>query len=268
MQKFEWLILRFSCFLFVTPSLLVFALAEEGLAGVTMTVLYNNAPYKEGLVTSNGFSCIIKGTEKTILFDTGEDGTVLLNNCRMLGVDPADVETVVISHDHDDHTGGLLPFLTVNSNVSVFMHRGLSAGLTQQVSASGAKIVSANEPTPVCKGIYSTGVIGKAIPEQTLVLNSKKGLILICGCAHPEIINIIQSTMTIFKKPVLFVFGGFHLLHASDASISEIIKQFMAYGVKKVGGSHCTGDRAMQMFQQAYGKNYIQMGVGKVMALQ
>jgi 7,8-dihydropterin-6-yl-methyl-4-(beta-D-ribofuranosyl)aminobenzene 5'-phosphate synthase len=148
------------------------------------------------------------------------------------------------------------------------MHRGLSAGLTQQVSASGAKIIIANQPTPICKGVYSTGVLGEGTPEQTLVLNSKQGLILICGCAHPGILNIMQSAMTMFKKPVLFVFGGFHLGGASETTISGIIKQFIASGVKKVGGSHCTGAKAMQMFQQAYGENYIQMGVGKIIGLQ
>ena len=268
MRESGWFISRSASLISLAVVVLCFALANESFARVTMTVLYDNNPYRDGMVAKHGFSCMIKGTERSILFDTGGDGAVLLHNIRMLGVDAADVGTVVISHDHGDHTGGLLPFLSLNSDVSVYLPQGLSAGLAQQVSAAGARITSVNLPTPICKGVYSTGVMGEAIPEQTLVLNSKQGLILICGCAHPGIINIIQSAMRIFKKPVLFVFGGFHLEGASEERIKEIIKQFNTNGVKKVGGTHCTGARAMQMFQQTYRENYIQMGVGKIVGLQ
>lgn len=256
----------------LTAGLLSFPLVEESLARsgsrVTMTILYDNHLFKEGLIAKNGFSCMIKGTEKTILFDTGGDADVLLHNCRRLGVNPLDIHTVVISHDHGDHTGGLLPFLTVNSDVSVFLPMGLWESLAQQVSISGAKVISVNRPTLICKGVYSSGMMGKTIPEQSLILNTRQGLIIICGCAHPGITNIIESAMRIFNKPVLFVFGGFHLKSASEQIIRETIKRFISYGVKKVGGSHCTGTRAMQLFKQTYGRNYIQMGVGKIIALQ
>lgn len=235
---------------------------------LTMTVLYDDYPYKKGLITKRGFSCMIKGTEKTILFDTGGDGDVLLHNLRMLKVSPEDIDTVVISHDHGDHTGGLLSLLSVNSKVSVFVPPGISHTLTQQILNHQVPLVTVSKPMPICKGVYSSGVMGKEILEQSLILKTRAGLILITGCSHPGITNIIGRAITIFNKPVLFVFGGFHLESAPENRIRMIIKKFITYGVRKVGGSHCTGFRAMQLFKETYGRNYIQMGVGKTVALQ
>jgi 7,8-dihydropterin-6-yl-methyl-4-(beta-D-ribofuranosyl)aminobenzene 5'-phosphate synthase len=233
-----------------------------------MTVLYDDYPYKKGLITKRGFSCMIKGTEKTILFDTGGDGDVLLHNLRMLKVSPEEIDAVVISHDHGDHTGGLLSLVNVNSKVTVFVPPGISDALTQQLFNYKVRLVTVSTPMPICKGVYSSGVMGKAILEQSLILKTRAGLILITGCSHPGITNIIESAIMMFNKPVLFVFGGFHLESAPENRIRMIIKKFITYGVRKVGGSHCTGFRAMRLFKEAYGRNYIQMGVGKTVVLR
>ena len=73
-------------------------------------VVFNNVPYKEGLETSWGFSCLIEGLDKTVLFDTGGNGDILLSNMQRLGLAPEAVDAVVLSHIHGDHTGGLAPF--------------------------------------------------------------------------------------------------------------------------------------------------------------
>ena len=78
---------------------------------MAITVIYDNNPYKEGLETAWGFAASITGTEKTILFDTGGDGSILLNNMQKLAIDPNGIDTVVLSHIHPDHTGGLNSFL-------------------------------------------------------------------------------------------------------------------------------------------------------------
>jgi 7,8-dihydropterin-6-yl-methyl-4-(beta-D-ribofuranosyl)aminobenzene 5'-phosphate synthase len=88
---------------------------------ISITILYDNYVFTEGLRSDWGFSCILKGTEKTILFDTGTKGELLLENIEKLKINPKDVEVVVISHNHGDHTGGLLAFLGKNSNVSVYL---------------------------------------------------------------------------------------------------------------------------------------------------
>jgi 7,8-dihydropterin-6-yl-methyl-4-(beta-D-ribofuranosyl)aminobenzene 5'-phosphate synthase len=233
-----------------------------------MTVLYDDYPYKKGLITKRGFSCMIKGTEKTILFDTGGDGDVLLHNFRMLKVSPEEIDAVVISHDHGDHTGGLLSLVNVNSKVSVFVPPGISDTLTRQLLNYKVRLVTVSKPMPICKGVYSSGVMGKGILEQSLILKTRAGLIIITGCSHPGVTNIIERAIMIFNKPVLFVFGGFHLKSAPENRIRMIIKKLVSYGIRKVGGSHCTGSRAMRLFKEAYGRNYIQMGVGKTVLLR
>ena len=88
---------------------------------VNITVIYDNNSFKDGLRTSWGFSCLITGIEKTILFDTGGDGPLLLENMTQLGIDPNSIELVVLSHEHWDHTGGMAKLLDKNHNMSVYL---------------------------------------------------------------------------------------------------------------------------------------------------
>ncbi|OGD22000.1 MAG: hypothetical protein A2W03_07035 [Candidatus Aminicenantes bacterium RBG_16_63_16] len=80
---------------------------------ITITVLYDNYPSREGLKTDRGFSCLIRGTEKTVLFDTGARSEILFHNFAALKIDPQDADLVVISHTHGDHTGGRSRFFDV-----------------------------------------------------------------------------------------------------------------------------------------------------------
>jgi 7,8-dihydropterin-6-yl-methyl-4-(beta-D-ribofuranosyl)aminobenzene 5'-phosphate synthase len=84
-----------------------------------ITVLFNNVPYRTGLTPGWGFSCLIEGADKTILFDTGGDGAVLLANMRHLGLSPKNVEFVVLSHIHIDHTGGPDELLAEHADLEV-----------------------------------------------------------------------------------------------------------------------------------------------------
>ena len=81
---------------------------------LTITIVYDNNPYNEELETRWGFSCLIEGLEKTILFDVGGEGSVLLKNMEKLKIDPKKVNVIVLSHIHYDHIGGLSDFLKKN----------------------------------------------------------------------------------------------------------------------------------------------------------
>jgi len=235
-----------------------------------LTVLYDNYLGKRGLLSDNGFSCIIRGTEKTLLFDTGSDKDILLANMRILDIDPGTIDCIVISHDHADHTGGLLSILEVNPGITVYLpERFGDYDLISKILSYGARTVMVKQPTAICKGVFATGVIGeKGLFEQSLVINSKSGLVLLCGCAHPGITNIVEANIRIFNKPVVFVFGGFHSQSASQTRMMETIKKLASYGVFGVGGSHCTEDEMRQLLQAFYGKNYVPMGVGGTITLR
>jgi 7,8-dihydropterin-6-yl-methyl-4-(beta-D-ribofuranosyl)aminobenzene 5'-phosphate synthase len=239
----------------------------EGNA-ITITILYDNYPFKEGLKTDWGFSCIIEETEKTILFDTGTKNNILFHNIESLKVNTAAVELVALSHVHGDHTGGLAAFLMKNNKVSVYVPNSFPAAFKKRVKDSGANVVSVSEPVEICEGVHLTGEMFGPANELAVILDTNKGLVVITGCAHPGIVGMVKRAKELVKKDVHLVFGGFHLMNKSDAELKAIIGQFKNLGVQKVGPTHCTGDRAIELFKQAYGENFIRMGVGKVVQIK
>ncbi|KPL18827.1 MAG: hypothetical protein AMJ92_06195 [candidate division Zixibacteria bacterium SM23_81] len=247
-----------------------FNLAGEvaSVDSVTITVVYDNEALVKGLVPSWGFSCLVQGLEKTILFDTGGQGEILLDNMERLGLDSQEVQVVVLSHLHGDHTGGLTDFLRVNPRVTVYMLDAFPDHLKKEVAKRDAKLLTVQEPVEICPGAFLTGEMGKAIPEQALVITTDKGLVVITGCAHPGIIEMVEKSQDIGKEPPHLVMGGFHLFGASRKQVREILSQFRGLGVTKTCPCHCTGTEAIEMFQETYGRDYIQCGVGQVIHLQ
>jgi 7,8-dihydropterin-6-yl-methyl-4-(beta-D-ribofuranosyl)aminobenzene 5'-phosphate synthase len=265
------LILMILCSILLTP--MHFAIATERPSVeekkcISVTILYDNYVFTEGLKTDWGFSCLLTGTEKTILFDTGTKSELLLENIEKLKINPKDVEIVVISHNHGDHTGGLLAFLEKNSNVSVYLPPSCSGDFVQKVKAIGAKVITTNAPVEICKGVHLTGPMGTQIVEQSMIVETAKGAIVVTGCAHPGIVDIVRKSKAILKKDIYLVFGGFHLLRASDVELEQIVNEFKKLDVKKAGPTHCTGDRAIQKFKQAYGPDFVRMGVGRTLKIE
>jgi len=249
------------------PALLVEEnVEEEKSIEVKVTVIYDNYPLVESLKTEWGFSCLIEGLEKTILFDTGGKGDILLENMKKLNINPEKIDIVFISHDHWDHTGGLASFLQENSRVEVLLLDSFSPNLKNEVIRSGANLREIKGPSKVCSGAYSTGTLGSTIKEQSLVIEAEEGLVLITGCAHPGVLDIIRSVKSHYHQDIYLVMGGFHLLDLSLEKLQEIYKQFRGEDVKKVGPSHCSGDHTRELFAQKYGQDLVEIGVGKTIS--
>ena len=95
------------------------------------------------------------------------------------------------------------------------------------------------------------------------LLIQKKGLVIITGCAHPGIVNIVKRTEELMKRDkVYLVLGGFHHPPLS------CVKEFKELGVEKVAPSHCTGDLAREAFRKEYKENFIEYGVGKIIEIK
>ncbi len=241
--------------------------STAAVKNLSIIVSYDNNPYKERLTTAWGFSCVIRGTEKTILFDTGGDGSILLANMKELDINPKEIDLVVLSHIHGDHVGGLPSFLGKNPEVVVYLPKSFPKGFKDGVKEYGAKIIEVQEPLKICQEVYSTGELGTGIKEQSLIIHTEKGLIVITGCAHLGIVKIINKVKDLFKNTVLLVMGGFHLGGESKGEIENIISSFRKLGVSYVGPCHCSGDAARQLFKEEYAENFINVGVGRVVTM-
>jgi len=230
-------------------------------------IVYDNKPHDERLKTGWGFACIVEGFEKSILFDTGADGQILLSNMEKLGLQPGRIDMVFLSHAHKDHTGGLEDLLVRNPKIEVWLPQFFSSDFKDQIRKKGATIVEVTDSEEICEGAHTSGVIEGWIKEQSLVLETDKGLVLITGCAHPRIINILARVKEIFRKDIFLALGGFHLAGFEDREIKEIIRRFRDSGIRNVGPAHCSGDAARALFHEEYKEDFIKIGVGKIIRI-
>lgn len=235
---------------------------------LSLTIVYDNNVYDRNLETGWGFSCYIKGPEKTLLFDVGGEGSVLLNNMEKLKIDPYTVNAVVLSHIHHDHIGGLSRFLKTNPDVTVYMPRSFPPSVKDAVRQEGACLTEIHDPVKICKDVYSTGELGTFLKEESLILKTYKGLIVITGCAHPGIVKIIKRSKEIFRTDVHMVLGGFHLCSMNPSQVGKIIIGVKKTGCRKVAPCHCSGDLARKEFEKAYGKDFIRVGAGKTITIK
>ena len=236
---------------------------------IKLTVTYNNVSFDSRLKNDWGFSCLVEGIGQNILFDTGGFGSILLNNMKLMGIRPKLVNSVFLSHYHLDHFGGLVDFSGQNSNVAVYLLESFPEFYRQGIQKSGAKVRILTDSTKLSDQVYSIGEMESDDPfmkgeEHSLIIKTSEGLVVITGCAHPGIINIVRKSKELLNDDVLLIMGGFHLLRKSKQKIETIIDELKNLGVKKVAPSHCTGEEATDLFQKAWGNNFLESGLGAV----
>ena len=242
-------------------------LREPVTTPVNVHVIYDNYVFNKGTQSDWGFSILIEGLDKCVLFDTGTQAEIFKANFKEMGFDVSKIDEVFISHEHDDHTGGLGAVLSMNHEIKVVVPETFSKSFFSIPETAGSVAELVINPVEVCKGLYTSGINGKLIPEQSMVLNTGKGLVVITGCAHPGIIKILEKVKKNFGKEIYMVFGGFHLMNKSEKQIKEIIDNMNRLGVKKCGASHCTGEQQIEWFRQAFGDNFIELGSGNVFTI-
>jgi 7,8-dihydropterin-6-yl-methyl-4-(beta-D-ribofuranosyl)aminobenzene 5'-phosphate synthase len=166
-----------------------------------LTVIYDNEVCQKELTADWGFSCLIQTENNSnVLFDTGASGSILLHNMGILGIDPGIIGIIVISHPHWDHAGGLPDILALNKDAEVYVPQSFSETLP------GRKVTKVKQAVQICPDVFSTGEL-KGI-EQSLALNTEKGILVAVGCSHPGVGNIIDAASKWGK--VYGIVGGFH----------------------------------------------------------
>lgn len=230
-----------------------------------ITIVYDNYAYDGQLQTDHGFSCLIEGLDQTLLFDTGGNGSIVMDNLKRLNIAPDQVDVVFISHSHYDHNGGLHRFLEAHSNVDIYVPESASASYRAISEQFGLNVIPVDKPKWICDGAISTGQMqSPIIAEHSLSISTDKGAVVITGCAHPGICNIADRAGELTQQTVFMAIGGFHLVSDTGESVRKTISRLQTLGVRYVAPSHCTGKEAIQSFAGAFGETFVQSGVGRV----
>ncbi len=236
---------------------------SKQIPDVAITIIYDNYTDYEDLQGDWGFSCLIEGKEKTILFDTGAKPEIFLSNIERLKIDLQSIDLAVISHNHGDHIGGLPALMDKGVIIPVYIPAAVQNDINQYLPGLETITIGVKSPVELCDGVFLTGEMGHQINEQSLIVETPRGWILITGCSHPGIQHILDQAVEISKGPVFLVMGGFHMLDHDPPDIEEVIDRFKFHKVIHCAPTHCTGNEAIFLFQEAYGEKFLRMGSGK-----
>jgi len=234
---------------------------------VTVRVIYDNYARVDSLTADWGYSIVIEGLEKTILFDTGTKPDIFASNFRKMGLDASAIDFLVLSHEHGDHTGGISSFVKMKTDIPVIIPHSFTMAFKKKMDSQGLKPLLVKEPAMICEDLYTSGEFDFPLAEQALVLDTKQGLVVMTGCSHPGIVEMLNEIKSSFNKNIYMVFGGFHLMEKSEEEMDVIISGMKALGVVKCGATHCTGDGQIKMFRDAFGENYFELGVGNTIVI-
>lgn len=272
-----------------------------------ITTLSENTAEKrpKGLLAEYGLSILVETDKQRILFDTGQNISVV-HNAPLLGVDLSDLDGIVLSHGHFDHTGGLKQVLEETGEIEVIAHPDIfkrryakhgnsmtSIGnpyTKETLEDVGATFRFSEEPTNI-GNITITGEVerktdfenidatlyveegdelkeDKLLDDQALVINTNKGLFVILGCAHRGMINTIEQAKKIAGKDRIYgVIGGTHLVAADKIQVEGTIKALKAYQIQRIGVSHCTGPEASARLAGEFGDRFFYNNAGSVIEL-
>jgi 7,8-dihydropterin-6-yl-methyl-4-(beta-D-ribofuranosyl)aminobenzene 5'-phosphate synthase len=241
-----------------------------------LVVLVDDSVQGRNLLAEHGLSYWFRYRGKDYLFDTGQ-GQVLLANAKELNIDLKDLSAVFISHGHDDHTGGLNKILEINPEVDVYGHPDIfkqkfSGDLEIGIRTEREDIINfypIKDISQPCSGIWMTGEVPrnskfeglsekyKTIEgdklkidefkdDQTLFVETDKGYVILLGCSHSGIVNIINYIKEfIQEKKIYAIIGGLHLLNASQERIDKSVEYLAELDFKYIMPLHCTGLKAV-----------------------
>ena len=268
-----------------------------------MSTLYDAFGKSPSLTIDFGFAALVEHGGKRILFDTGNNATILEHNVKALGVDLRNIDFVVISHRHADHTSGITYLLTVNPKVRIYVPdepwglfaRGVKSDVYRKDPSlpadmryygghrpeileggtpwPGGNFIPVSQRTEVAPGIFilsgvSTSPGTLELKELSLAIKGPQGVIVIVGCSHPGVEHIVQEATAIDPR-ISILFGGLHQGQQPDAEVERIAAVLHdQYKLERVAVGHCTGEPEFAALKRVFGDHYVYAGVGSVVDLQ
>ncbi len=270
-----------------------------------ITTIIENQPHPDkcGLQAEHGLSFYIEINGYVYLSDVGKSG-VFADNAAKLGLDLSNVEALSISHHHYDHGGGLSRFLKENDRAKVYLRQtptedfvidsppdplryiGLDQGLlknhyeriemisdNQEVAPGLHLLTDIPEQYPKPNGDLRLQVLrqdGGLKPDEfkhelVTVIEGEKGLVLLTGCAHQGVLNMLSAVRKAFPaQPIRAVVGGFHMHHEDLEAVKEISERLLEEGVPAIISGHCTGNKAMKLLELGLGDRFQKLYTGMV----
>lgn len=265
------------------------------------TVLCENSVFSNlGAIAEHGWSVFLETDRGNFLFDTGQ-GLGLLNNARVFKKDLSSISGIILSHHHCDHTGGLLDALTASGPVKVYAHpelfkegylvrkgrRFIGVPFSRAaIEGQGAELVLDADFSEIAPGIYLSGEIPRltdyeegdcdivvrsgdgftrdsVMDDQSLYIDTERGLVIILGCSHAGIVNIIEHAIArTGTGKIHAVIGGTHLWTVSEEQRARTIEALGAYDIERLGVSHCTGLDVSMRLAQAFKDRFFFFNVG------
>ena len=215
-------------------------------------IVFDDNQSEEGFIRGQGFSVLIYNyfTDSFLLFDTGSDGESLVHNIEKSDVEISDIKKVIISHNHQEHSGGLEEIYNRNSDIEIYVPT--ENFITYRRKYSKSKVIEVSEFTEIDTNIYSTGQLGTYLKEQALLLKTfDDEIIVIVGCCHPGLDEIISMAKSL--GPVKAIVGGFHNT-----------RNFIALqNIKFIGACHCT--QHIDLIKEKFPEQYESIGTGKLL---
>lgn len=265
-----------------------------------ITVLVENtAAFNSEIKAEDGLSLLIEHAGEKTLFDTGLSD-LYVRNATVLGLDLTNIDFLVLSHGHNDHTGGL-PFFREtfpNRKVKLVTHpetferkaffnaTDIGCPVSLEEARETFELITTKTPYELAENVIFTGEVpreyekpgpvgyhyenGERKPDfvyddGSLIFNLKKGLVVVTGCAHAGILNITKYAQKLCNRNVYAIIGGFHLMEASEARLDNIIKNFKEMKVQKILPGHCTGLEAICRMRREL--NAVKINAGDVLEI-
>jgi len=237
---------------------------EQASPDLEIQIIFDNTSAREDLRRGWGFSALIDFRGHRILFDSGGDPILLLEHFELMQIDPKSIEHAIISHEHGDHLRGVYWVFEKNPDLKVHFLDCFPEAAFRRAKALNMDPHRITGPFELVPGVFSTGTVEGLPSEQSLVIESSLGPVMLVGCSHPGIVKLVKTVQEQRQQDqIRYLLGGFHLLRKDPEVIKQTITELQDLNVQAVSPAHCSGDLAIEMFQTLYGSQFYEPGVGR-----